>query len=240
MCTVNDSELKTLDVDTHDVHPDNDKLDDDQPDGDQLDDDQLADDHSAGDHRPVKLAWLMLVGGFIALIASATLVIEKMNLLADPNYVPSCSFNPVLSCGSVMVTPQASVFGFANPIIGVAGFAAVMMVGAAVLAGARLRPWFWIGTQIGVTFGAVFIGWLQFQSIHVIGALCPYCMVVWAVMMPVFLFTTARNLKALGRWRDSDALDIAGDMAWPALVAWVLVLVITIGFRFWYYWSTLL
>ncbi|MGJ6979508.1 vitamin K epoxide reductase family protein [Aestuariimicrobium soli] len=208
---------------------------------DDLPDDQdVFDDQDLPAHRPLGLAWLMLVGGAIALVASAALVIEKMLLLANPDYVPSCSFNPVLSCGSVMVTPQASVFGFANPIIGVAGFPAVMMVGAAILAGARLRPWFWIGTQLGVTFGAVFVAWLQFQSIHVIGALCPYCMVVWAVMIPLFCFTTARNLKALAHHRGSTALDIVGDLAWPALVAWVLVLVITIGFRFWYYWSTLL
>lgn len=226
---MNDSSRMTLDdPDQDETLPEVNRPELDRPDGDLT------------DERPVKLAGFMLIGGFIALIASATLVIEKMNLLADPTYVPSCSFNPVLSCGSVMVTPQASAFGFANPILGVAGFAAVMMVGAAILAGGRLRPWFWIGTQLGVTFGAVFIGWLQYQSIAVIGALCPYCMVVWAVMIPLFIFTTARNLKAWGRHRNSDALDLAGDMAWPALVAWVLVLVIAIGFRFWTYWSTLL
>ena len=200
----------------------------------------VAETDAQDEPRPLKLAWLMLVGGALALVASAVLVVEKMLLLANPDYVPTCSFNPVLSCGSVMVTPQASAFGFANPILGVAGFAAIMMIGAAILAGARFRPWFWIGTQLGVTFGAVFIGWLQYQSIAVIGALCPYCMVVWAVMIPLFLFTTARNLRAWAPHRDSDAFDIAADMAWPALVAWVLVLVIAIGFRFWTYWSTLL
>ena len=52
-------------------------------------------------------------------LASLTLTVEKIELLIDPSYVPSCSINPVLSCGSVMVTHQASVFGFPNPLIGI-------------------------------------------------------------------------------------------------------------------------
>lgn len=40
---------------------------------------------------------------------SITLTVEKIALLKDAAYVPSCSINPVLSCGSVMTTPQAEL-----------------------------------------------------------------------------------------------------------------------------------
>ena len=58
----------------------------------------------------------------LASIAAATLLIEKIELIEDPSYVPSCSINPILSCGSIMVTDQAEIFGFPNPILGIIGF----------------------------------------------------------------------------------------------------------------------
>jgi uncharacterized membrane protein len=39
--------------------------------------------------------------------------------------MPSCSINPILSCGSVMTTPEAEAFGIPNLLIGIAGFAVV-------------------------------------------------------------------------------------------------------------------
>ena len=109
--------------------------------------------------------------------------------------MPTCSINPILSCGSVMKTAQAEAFGFPNPIIGVAGFTVVLTTGAALLAGATFRRWFWLGLQAGVTFGIGFVHWLIFQSLYRIDALCPYCMVVWIVTIPIFLFVTLRNLR---------------------------------------------
>ena len=84
----------------------------------------------------------------------------------------------MLSCGSVMTSPQASVFGFPNPVIGVVGFTVVLTTGVAILAGARLARWYWAGLQVGATAASVFVHWLVFQSLYRIGALCPDCLVV--------------------------------------------------------------
>ncbi|GAB3939061.1 vitamin K epoxide reductase family protein [Micromonospora vulcania] len=143
-------------------------------------------------------AWICAVGGVVGLLAAAILIVEKINLLADPGYVPSCSINPILSCGSVMTTPQAEAFGIPNPLIGIAGFAAVATIGVVLLAGARLPGWFWLGLQAGATFGVIFVHWLIYQSLYVIGALCPYCMLVWAVTIPIFLYVTVRALRQHG------------------------------------------
>ena len=88
------------------------------------------------------LAWWLLVGGLVGLVAAFVLAVEKYALLADPSYVPSCSLNPVLSCGSIMASPQAEAFGFPNPLLGIAGFSVVAAIGAALLAGARFAEWF--------------------------------------------------------------------------------------------------
>lgn len=99
------------------------------------------------------LAVVLTVGGAIGFLAAFTLAVEKIALLKDPSYSPSCSINPVLSCGSVMTTSQAEVFGFANPLLGIAGFAVVTAVGVVLLTGAVLPRWFWWGLRAGSSSG---------------------------------------------------------------------------------------
>ncbi|WP_189130178.1 vitamin K epoxide reductase family protein [Wenjunlia tyrosinilytica] len=189
------------------------------------------------------LAWLLVVTGAVGLAAAFVLSIEKIKLLEDPSYVPSCSLNPVLSCGSVMKTWQASAFGFPNMFMGLAGYAVVMAVGVALLAGARFQRWFWVGVQLGATFGVGFIHWLVFQSLYRIGALCPYCMVAWAATIPMFVYVTLHSLKrgviplpAGGR----KALDAVLEFHWVVVLTWYLVIAMLILTRFWSYWKTLL
>ncbi|MDY6999547.1 MAG: vitamin K epoxide reductase family protein, partial [Actinomycetota bacterium] len=81
--------------------------------------------------------WVLLAG-VLGLAASLTLTVEKIELLINPDYVPTCSINPVLSCGSVMITPQASLFGFPNPLIGIVSFSVVLVTGVLAVAGVRL------------------------------------------------------------------------------------------------------
>ena len=119
------------------------------------------------------VALVLTIAGAIGLLAAFTLTVEKIALLKDPSYSPSCSINPVLSCGSVMSTPQAEVFGFPNPLLGIAGFAVVTALGVVLWTGAVWPRWMWWGLQTGVVFGVVFVLWLIFQSLYRIGALCP-------------------------------------------------------------------
>lgn len=139
-------------------------------------------------------AWLLIIGGVIGLVASFELIIQKINLLSNPDATLNCDINPVLSCGSVINTGQASVFGFPNAILGVAGFSVLIMFGALLFSNIELPRWMWIGLQFGSLIGFIFIIWLVVQSLYVIGALCPWCMVVWTVMVPIFWQVTADNL----------------------------------------------
>ncbi len=138
----------------------------------------------------------MLIAGVIGLAAALTLTIEKIELLIDPDYVPTCSINPVLSCGSVMITPQASVFGFPNPLIGIVAFSVVVVTGVLAVAKVALPRWYWAGLAAGALLGAAFVHWLIFQSLYRIGALCPYCMVVWAVTIPLLVVAAVDRAAA--------------------------------------------
>jgi uncharacterized membrane protein len=186
---------------------------------------------------------LLLVGGLIGVLAAVVLLVERIILTENPDYIPSCSLNPVLSCGSVMSTPQAEAFGIPNPIIGVAGFTAIAIVGAAVLAGGVFGRWFWFGVQAGVTFAVVFVHWLIYQSVYVIGALCPYCIVVWAVAIPIFLHATIHNLQPLRRSGPMGLrrlAEVVTEYRAAILTAWLLTILALIAHRFWDYWASLI
>ena len=98
---------------------------------------------------PAASALWVLIAGVVGLAAAFTLTIEKIKLLENPAYVPSCSINPVLSCGSVMATPQAAAFGFPNPLIGVMAFSVVVVSGVLAVAKVPLPRWYWTGARGG-------------------------------------------------------------------------------------------
>jgi uncharacterized membrane protein len=179
------------------------------------------------------LAWLYVVGGGLGLIAAITLTLEKITRLADPTYVPSCSINPVLSCGSVMDSAQAGVFGFPNPVLGVAAFPVVVTIGVALLTGYEPPRWVWAGMQLGTLLGVVFVHWLIGQSLYSIHALCPYCMVVWVVTIALFWYTT------LHVWSGTRVGAALRRVHSGVLALWYVVIVVLVLVEFWDYWSTL-
>jgi len=203
--------------------------------------DQDHDRDSVGAGRA--MTWFLLVTAALGFAASFTLTYERFKLFTDPGYVPSCSINPIISCGNVMTTHQAAVFGFPNPLMGIAGFAVVLAVGAGLLAGARYHRWYWLGLQLGTTLGLVLICWLVTQSLYSIGALCPYCMVVWVIIFPMFWYVTLHNLRhrvipTPEGWR--DGLDAVLTLHWFGPLLWYLVVGGMVLVRFWSYWQTLL
>ncbi|MER7582118.1 vitamin K epoxide reductase family protein [Kitasatospora sp. NPDC097691] len=188
-------------------------------------------------------AILLFLAGLIGLAASAVLTFDKLRILENPSYVPSCNINPVISCGSVMRTAQAEVFGFPNPLLGLAAFGALAAIGAGLLAGAAYRRWFWLGLHAGTALGVVFVHWLVDQALYDIGALCPYCMVVWATVVVLFWYTTLHNLRT-GVIPVGPRLRVvvreAARYHWALPVLWAAVIALLVLNRFWYYWSTLL
>ena len=182
----------------------------------------------------------VLIAGVVGLIAAVTLTIEKIKLLENPAYVPSCSINPVLSCGSVMVTPQAAAFGFPNPLIGIAAFSVVVVIGVLAVAKVALPQWVWVGLAAGTLLGVVFVHWLIYQSLYVIGALCPYCMVVWAVTIPLFVVVSSIALRPLAGRGSGGIGRFVHQWRWSLVVLWFTALLLLILARFWDYWSTLI
>lgn len=136
--------------------------------------------------RPVALAMALILGGIIGWYSAFELTLAKFDVLVNPTVDLSCNFSLVVQCGKNLESWQGSVFGFPNPLIGLGAFIAPIVVGVAILAGARFARWFWVLFALGMTAGVAFVVWLISQSIFVLGTLCPWCMVVWAVTIPMF------------------------------------------------------
>jgi uncharacterized membrane protein len=184
-------------------------------------------------------SWILIVGGILGLIAAFELTVEKVRVLADPTYVPACDLNPVLSCGSVIITPQAEVFGFPNPVLGLTGFALVVTLGVLLAGGVAMPRWVWLGLNAGALLGFGFVQWLVWQSLYSIGSLCPWCMVVWTVTAPIFVWVTSANLLS-GRlptpasW--SSAVSALVGLRGLILAAWYVVVLGLIFVRWQDYW----
>lgn len=197
----------------------------------------------SGPKLKLYLPWILLFGGLVSIIASAALTIDYIHLLQNPSYRPVCNLNPIFSCSLVTASRQAHAFGTPNEILGLAGYAAVATIGAACLAGAQFKKWFWQLTNLGLVFAIGFLTWLQFQTLYRIGALCLFCMIVWAVSIPVFWYTTLYNLQQKNFGLPANLERLRGFVIRhhaDILVAWYLIIIGLILKRFWYYWSTLL
>lgn len=200
----------------------------------------LTPDSPAGPAVPALSAWSVLVAGVIGLVASVTLTVEKIDILLDPAYVPSCNINPILSCGSVMITPQASLLGFPNPLLGLVAFTVVVVTGLLAVTKVVLPQWYWMGLTAGLVVGAVFVHWLIFQSLYRIGALCPYCMVVWVVTIALLVVVASIAYRpALGDRRSGPGW-LLFQWRWSIVALWFTTVFLLIMVRFWDYWSTLL
>lgn len=182
--------------------------------------------------RSKPFAGLLLVTSLVAFIGAFALVLDKLELLENPTAKLGCDVNAFVSCGAVMGKWQASLFGFPNPYIGIVGFGIVFAIGMSILAGAKFARWYWICFQLGITLAMVFIVWLWSQALYSITILCPYCMVVWAMMIPLFIWTTIRNMVHGIIPAPAGLVKFATSWGWTIVVLLYLGVIASIFFRF--------
>ncbi|QKD79902.1 MULTISPECIES: vitamin K epoxide reductase family protein [Actinomyces] len=195
---------------------------------------------TASSGAPRGYAWLLVIGSIIALGACWELTAAHIKQIKEPLESLSCDINPLVSCGASLDIWQGNLLGVPNAHIGAMAFAALLTLGALLLGGMRLPRWVWRGMVAGTIGGILFVAWFLFVSVMDLGKLCPFCMLIWAVTIPVATSTwawaaagghlgvspaTARRLVAW-RW-------------WGAAVLYALVgLVVVAGL--WSEWMTLL
>lgn len=137
----------------------------------------------------------LVVAGIIGFYAAFQLTLDKFAVAANPNAVLGCNVSVLVGCSKNLLSWQGSLFGFPNPILGLAGWTATIAVGVGVLAGGRFAKWFWMLFNLGVIGALALVIFLITQSIYVLFVLCPWCMITWSVTIPTFWAVTLYNLK---------------------------------------------
>ncbi len=190
------------------------------------------------------LPYVLLICALIGLIASFALTYDKIQVLKNPAYNPNCNINPILSCGSVMKTEQASLFGVPNTVFGLMGFTALATVAALMLAGATFKKWIWQLMQLAATVGLFFMLYLFFQGVFRIHAICPYCFVVWMITIPIFWYITLYNLREKHVKIPGDKKGTMNEFMQKnhgnILIVFYLIIFGILLHQFWYYWKTLI
>lgn len=134
-------------------------------------------------------AWLLIIGSLIGIAACWELMTSELILIRQPLANLSCDINPLVSCGDSLNVWQGNLLGVPNSFIGAMAFAVLLFVGALLACGQRLPRWVWWGLTAGTVIGIGFVVWFLTVSILAFGKLCPFCMVIWAVTIPIAALT---------------------------------------------------
>ncbi|MFJ5224546.1 vitamin K epoxide reductase family protein [Streptomyces sp. NPDC088400] len=183
-------------------------------------------------------ALLLVVTGAAGLLAAWVITLDKFKLLEDPGFTPGCSLNPVVSCGNIMKSEQASVFGFPNPMLGLAAYAVVVGVGMGLLAGAGYRRWFWLGLNAGMLFGVGFCAWLQYQSLYSINSLCLWCCLAWVGTILMFWYVTSHNVRQGMLPAPGWLRGFLDEFTWVLPVLHIGIIGMLILTRWWDFWTS--
>jgi uncharacterized membrane protein len=183
-------------------------------------------------------ALLLLFTGAAGLLASWVITLDKFKLLQDPDFTPGCSLNPVVSCGSVMESDQAEVFGFPNPMLGLVAYGIVICVGMSVLAGAAFPRWYWLAFDAGCLFGVGFVSWLQFESLYRINALCLWCALAWVATIVLFWYVTSFAVRRAFLPAPGWARALFTEFTWVIPLAHVGIVGMLVLTRWWDFWTS--
>jgi uncharacterized membrane protein len=136
----------------------------------------------------------MLVSSILGLVASLVLSIDAVKLAEDPFVDLGCNISEKISCAAVGLTWQANLLGFPNAFLGLIAEPVVITIAVAALGGVRFPRWFMLSAQVVYSIGLAFAYWLFHQAYFVIGALCPWCLLITVTTTLVFASMTRVNI----------------------------------------------
>lgn len=127
-----------------------------------------------------------------------------------------------------------------NALLGTAAFAVLTATGLALLGGGRLPRFYWVALMAGSVVAAGSITWFQYQAFTDLRGLCPYCLVVWAVTIPIVVHVLARGLQAGHLPAPQGLRRFLVQERWVLTTVWFAAVVILIVVVFWDEWMLIL
>ncbi|WP_434734868.1 vitamin K epoxide reductase family protein [Bifidobacterium sp.] len=178
----------------------------------------------------------MLAFSLIALLVSLILSAETLQLARNPKRLLDCDVNAVLSCSTVAESWQSEIIKFnglsyPNAFFGIAAESVFVTIAVIGLARIRVPRWFAAATWFGGLAALLYAYWLFTQSVFVIQALCPWCLVL--------MFATTIQFMALSHATvtvqhlpDNTALktyyrlnyDLMADAVWLLVLVAIIII----------------
>ncbi|RBP98596.1 hypothetical protein CRD60_01760 [Bifidobacterium aemilianum] len=180
---------------------------------------------------------VMLVFSAIALMVSFILSAETLQLARHPKQLLGCDVNAVLSCSTVSQSWQAEFIkfnglSFPNAFFGIAAESVFVTIAVIGLLKVHFPHWFAGLTWLGGLAALLYAYWLFTQSLFVIKALCPWCLLLMFSTTIQFMALSHASVTVQGIPAKARGLrtyyrlhyDLMVDLAWIlALLAVIMV-----------------
>lgn len=146
---------------------------------------------------PREYSWTVLVLSLLGVFASAQLLLAERSLLAHPDRELICDINPLVGCSDFLSSRYNTAIGdVPNALWGLMFFAGMAALAFALLSGAKLGRWLWRLVCLAMVGAVAYLLWFWWVSFFVKGTLCPYCLLTWAVTIPLVIHTWIRCAQA--------------------------------------------
>lgn len=175
-------------------------------------------------------AWIMVVLAALGWVSSMALTVATIEHARNPGATLSCDINTYISCGASMESWKSEVLGVPNALLGLVAFTALLTIAVILVAQRTLPRWFWI-VMVTASVGALLsVYWFAWQSAFSLQTLCPWCVLVWIVMVALFILIVGHGCRAqipgfswLGRSMIRDWWGFA------AVMYGLLILIVILG-----------
>ena len=178
---------------------------------------------SAAALRPPRaMAVWWICAGTAGWIVSFLLYHEYIGQLTGGDPLISCSISPVVTCGPNLLSPGGNLLGFSNSIIGMVLFLGPIFAGVTALAAREgVRGWYWRVFALCVTGAFLLVHFFAYRSVFEYSSLCPWCMIIWLVTIPLFGTVIGWTLRA-GVWGTGAVVVRVGGV----ILSWLPLLVL--------------
>ena len=187
---------------------------------------------SAAAFRPPRaMAVWWICAGTAGWIVSFLLYHEYIGQLTGGDPLISCSISPVVTCGPNLLSPGGNLLGFSNSIIGMVLFLGPIFAGVTALAAREgVRGWYWRVFALCVTGAFLLVHFFAYRSVFEYSSLCPWCVIIWLVTIPLFGTVIGWTLRA-GVWGTGAVVVRVGGviLSWLPLLVLADYLVIAIA-----------
>jgi uncharacterized membrane protein len=183
---------------------------------------------------------LIIIFALCGFVAAFTLSVEKLDILKHPNQVLSCDINPFVSCGTVMRSKFAEVFGIPWSFAGIAGYPAVILLGLIYIERQKLSRWLSIISTAGIFFAFSLSTYFMYVSAYIIGAFCPWCVLSAISSTTIFFMILVLNIRhdnyeLPDTWRIPLQNAVAKKLHVILIFLWFVGLIFFESLPFWIY-----